>query len=103
MFSTRNKKFATALAAILTLSAPLTVLSTASFAADTPRAAIMHTDMTRHDGKAGALKMSVAERGDHAKDARFHKGDRAHRDHHAQREHFRRGHRDGRDNDHNRG
>ncbi len=100
MFTARTKKFATALAAILTLSAPLTVLSTASFAEPAAHAQMLH-DGARHDSRAPDARMRMAERTDHAKDARFHKGE--HRDHHAKRDHFGRDHRDGRDNDHNRG
>ncbi|MBU6442452.1 MAG: hypothetical protein KGR48_00960 [Alphaproteobacteria bacterium] len=97
MFTTRTRKFATAIAAILTLSAPLTVLSTASFAEPSAHMQMLR-DGARHDTKAPEARMRVAERGDHAREARFHKGDREHCNHHARRDH-----RDGRGENHERG
>jgi hypothetical protein len=91
MFTTRTKKFATAIAAVLTLSAPLTVLSTASFAEPAAHAQMLR-DGARHDTRAPDARMRIAERGEHARDARFHKGDCAHRDHHAKRDHRDGGH-----------
>jgi len=96
MFTVRTKKFATALAAILTLSAPLTVLSTASFAEPAAHAQMLR-DGARHDARAPDTRMRMTERTDHFKGARVHKGDCAHRDHHAKRDH-----RDGRNDGHDR-